>query len=327
MGLARVILGAILFAAVAIPAMASQPPSSSYASALAQFEVGNYRSASQTLTLAMKSSPDNAASEALLSRCLFEMNDWDGAVARAQDAVKLDPSSTQAHVRLGEALGRKAEAARSFSLAVQARRQFEQAVALAPEDVDARRDLMEFYLQAPWILGGSKAKARKQADAIAQIDPVQGSLARARYDETTGNSSAAQAEYRQVLELKPNHVGPYLDVAGAAVASKDISQLTSAVSGAEKVNPTDPRIAYYRGVAHIMEDQRLPQAERDLKSYAAHAPDRHDYPSHASALSWLGTLYERLGKPNLAMIEYEAALQLDPNFPAARKAILRLESK
>lgn len=323
----RVICGVILFAALVVPGLASQTASQPYASALVQFEAGNYRLASETLTLAMKSSPDNAASEALLSRCFFAMNDWDSALLHARDAVNLDPSSTQAHVSLGEALGRKAEAARSFSLAVQARRQFEQAVALTPADVDARRDLMEFYLQAPWILGGSKAKAREQADAIARINPVQGSLARARCDETTGDNSAAQAEYRQVLELRPNHVGPYLDVASAAVASKNASQLTSAVDGAEKVSPADPRVAYYRGVAHIIENQRLPQAEHDLKAYAAHAPDRRDYPSHASALSWLGTLYERLGKPNLAMIEYESALQLDPNFSAARKALLRLESK
>ena len=303
------------------------PPNPYYGQALAEFQAGKFREASEILAGAPQEAPASAASEILLARCYYEMGDWDRAVLHAESAVRLDPSNPEYHLWLGQAYGRKAENQRSFSLALKARHQFEQAVALGPADVDARRDLMEFDLEAPWILGGSKDKARKQVEAIAKLDPVEGTLARAQYDVRTGNASRAGEEYRRVLELKPNRVGPYLEVADAGIARKDVSELGAAVSGAEKVNAADPRIAYYRGVAHILEDQRLPQAERDLKSYVAHAPDRRDYPSHASALSWLGMLYERWGKPNLAMIEYEAALQLDPNFPVAREAIVRLRSK
>ncbi|HEV2499105.1 MAG TPA: tetratricopeptide repeat protein [Terriglobia bacterium] len=318
------LVGAILLL-VPLPSFAAPGPS--YAEALAEFQAGKFHEASATLTGALQKTPANAASEILLARCYYEMGDWDNAILHAESAARLDPSNPESHVWLGQAYGRKAESQRSFALALKARRQFEQAVALGPTDLDARRDLMEFYLEAPWILGGSKDKARKQAAAIATLDPVEGTLARAQYDESTGDASSVQAEYRHVLDLKPDRVGPYLEVADNALARRDAPELNAAVSGAEKVNPTDPRIAYYRGVAHIMEGQRLPQAEHDLKSYAAHAPDRRDYPSHASALSWLGTLYERLGKPNLAMIEYEAALQLDPNFLTARKALVRLQGK
>ncbi|HEV2419631.1 MAG TPA: tetratricopeptide repeat protein [Terriglobia bacterium] len=306
-----------------VPLLSFAAPGPSYAEALAEFQAGKFHEASATL----QKTPANAAAEILLARCYYEMGDWDNAILHAESAARIDPSSPQGHVWLGQAYGRKAENQRSFALALKARRQFEQAVALGPADLDARRDLMEFYLEAPWILGGSKDKARKQAAAIATLNPVEGALARAQYDKLTGDTSSAQAEYQRVLDLKPDRVGPYLETADNALARRDAPELNAAVSGAEKVNPTDPRIAYYRGVAHILEGQRLPQAEHDLKSYAAHAPDRRDYPSHASALSWLGTLYERLGKPNLAMIEYEAALQLDPNFLTARKALVRLQDK
>lgn len=321
-----VLVSALLFAGLCSPKAAAAEPSA-YAQALAQFQAGQYRQASSLLSAALKKTTASAASEILLARCYYEMSDWDGAIQRAQSAVEIEPSNPEAHVWLGQALGREAESRRSFPLAIKARREFEQAVALGPTDVDARRDLMEFYLEAPWILGGSKAKARKQAAAIAAIDPVQGTLARAQYDNRTGDDSSAQAEYRHVLDLKPARVGPYLEVADNAVAHKDVSELNAAVSGAAQVNPSDPRLTYYRGVAQVLEGQRLAQAEHDLKSYVAHAPDRRDYPSHASALSWLGAIYERLGRPNLAMIEYQAALQLDPDFPAARQALLRLKSK
>lgn len=318
------LISAILFL---VPLPSFSAPAPSYVEALAEFQAGEFHEAQATLTGALQKTPANAASEILLARCYYEMGDWDNAILHAESAARLDPSSPESHVWLGQAYGRKAENQRSFPLALKARHQFEQAVALSPTDLDARRDLMEFYLEAPWILGGSKDKARKQAAAIASLDPVEGALARAQYDERTGDTSSAQGEYQHVLDLKPDRVGPYLEVADNAITRKDALELNAAVSGAEKVNPTDPRVAYYRGVAHILEGQRLPQAEHDLKSYAAHAPDRRDYPSHASALSWLGTLYERLGKPNLAMIEYQAALQLDPNFPAARKALIRLKDK
>lgn len=327
-GLLIALASAVLFLGLAAPQGAfAAPELAVYAQALAQFQAGQYRQAADLLNGELKKTPANAASEILLARCYYEMSDWDTAIQHAQSAAQIDPSDAEAHVWLGQALGRKAESRRSFPLALKARREFEQAVALGPSDVDARRDLMEFYLEAPWILGGSKAKARKQVDAISSFDSVQGTLARAQYDSGTGDDLSAQAEYRHVLDLKPAHVGPYLEVADNAVAHKDVSELNAAVSGAAQVNPSDPRLAYYRGVAQVLEGQRPAQAEHELKSYVAHAPDRHDYPSHASALSWLGTLYERLGRPNLAMIEYQSALQLDPDFPAARQAILRLKSK
>lgn len=325
-GLLIALAGVVLLLGLPAPrAAAAVPPA--YAQALAEFQAGKYRQASDLLNGALKKAPANAASEILLARCYYEMGDWDSAIQHAQSAAQIESSNPEAHVWLGQALGRKAESQRSFPLALKARREFEQAVALGPTDVDARRDLMEFYLDAPWILGGSKAKARKQVDAISSFNPVQGTLARAQYDSRTGDDSSAQVEYRRVLDLKPDRVGPYLEVADNAVAHKDATELKAAVSGASKVNPSDPRLTYYRGVAQVLEGQRLAQAEHDLRSYVAHAPDRHDYPSHASALNWLGTLYERLGRPNLAMIEYQAALQLDPDFPAARQALLRLQSK
>lgn len=47
----------------------------------------------------------------------------------------------------------------------------------------------------------------------------------------------------------------------------------------------------------------------------------------ASALGWLGQLYERWGNAHLAMIEYQAALELDPAMPQVREALERLKNK
>jgi tetratricopeptide (TPR) repeat protein len=56
---------------------------------------------------------------------------------------------------------------------------FLKAVELSPKHFDMRRDLIQFYLQAPGIAGGSVRKARDQAAEFAALDPARGTLLRA----------------------------------------------------------------------------------------------------------------------------------------------------
>lgn len=53
------------------------------------------------------------------------------------------------------------------------------AVELDPRFFDARRDLNQFYLQAPGLAGGSVRKAFANADDLAKLHPAQGALLRA----------------------------------------------------------------------------------------------------------------------------------------------------
>jgi hypothetical protein len=54
----------------------------------------------------------------------------------------------------------------------------ERAIALDPENLDARGTLMQFLLQAPGIVGGSRDGARAQAREIERRDRSRGLLAR-----------------------------------------------------------------------------------------------------------------------------------------------------
>ncbi len=286
------ILACAIAASLSLVAVAA-PPTAPYQQALHDFQSGEYQNASATLEA---TSQHNVGSELLLARCYEELGDWNLAVSHAEAAIHLDRSNSDAHLLLGEAFGRKAESERSLTLAVKARRQFERAVALAPANIDARRDLLQYYLDAPWVLGGGKDKARDEARAIASLSPVQGALASARVDEQSGSTEEARQEYGRVLALKPRDVGPCLESADFYVKTRDITGLNEAIRGAETINAGDVRLAYYRGVARVLEGQRLGQAEHDLKSYVSDTPNRRDYPSRASALSWLGRLYERPGE-------------------------------
>src|SRR5262249_50068282 len=149
----------------------------------------------------------------LRSRCYLEQKDYLNAIADAQRAVSGRPDDSEYQRWLGRAYGAAAEQARSFSLARKVRLAFEQAVQLNPANLAARRDLLEFYLEAPWILGGSSGKALKQVEAIAGVDAVAGHLARAAYCLHEKRLDEAVAAYESMLNLRPSRIDPYLEAA------------------------------------------------------------------------------------------------------------------
>lgn len=290
-----------------------------------QFDAGHYSAAIGTLQSVLKQSPQNPLVYYWLGRCYYELRDYDRAIAQLESAAKFDPASSAAHDWLGRAFGGKAEREHSFFTARKVKHEFEEAIRLDPRNIQARRDLMEYEIEAPWIVGGNKDSAKEHVDAIAAVDPVEGHLARADYWRELKKPESAETEYRWILAAKPNRLEPYLEVAGFYERQKNPSALDAAVDAGMKVNASDPRLAYFRGVARVMAGNELPQAEQYLKSYLASSPERSDWPSHAAAREWLGKLYESEGKLLEAAEQYRAALQSDPRRKEAKERLEHLE--
>ncbi|HXX17813.1 MAG TPA: tetratricopeptide repeat protein [Candidatus Acidoferrum sp.] len=300
--------------------------SSDIQTAQRQFNAGNYAAAISTLQSAASQNSATAEAYYWLGRSYYEIADYDSAVAQAEKSVSLDAKNSLYHQWLGRIYGGKADRDRSFSLAKKVKKEFQQAVSLNPSNLEARRDLEEYCLDAPWIVGGSKDEALEQVNAIAAIDPVQGHLARALYDrEALKKLDDAENELRQVLAAKPKTVEPYFEVANFFQSQNKPSDMASAIQAASQAAPSDARLAYYRGVVGVLSNADLSSAERDLKSYLASTPDRSDWPSHAAAREWLGRLYESQGKRAEAAEQYRAALQLDPKRKEARARLAILE--
>lgn len=121
-------------------------------------------------------------------QALFHQWKIDAAIAEFKAAVAAQPDSSIAHLWLGRALGRKIQKAgplQAVLMVGDVRREFERAVALDPNNVEARSDLLEFYLGAPRTFGGGIDKAEAQAEAIAKLDPAMGRHARALIEEKT----------------------------------------------------------------------------------------------------------------------------------------------
>lgn len=321
-------LGTILLSAAA--PVAAKPAGDTGAllqSAQHQFNSGNYGNAISTLLSAVSQNPSSAEAFYWLGRSYYEVHDYDSAVTQAEKSVSLAPKNSLYHEWLGRIYGGKADRDHSFFTARKVKKEFETAVNLNPSNLEARRDLEEYCLDAPGIVGGSKDEARQQADAIAAADPVAGYLARAVFDKAEKNMAEVEKDLQQVLATKVNRIDPYIEVADNYESQGKAAEMQSAIQAATQVNSKDPRLAYYNGVDRVLSGSDAGTAEMDLKSYLASTPDRSDWPSHAAAREWLGRLYEAQGKRADAAEQYRASLRLQPGRKEVQARLSKLEKE
>jgi tetratricopeptide (TPR) repeat protein len=120
---------------------------------------------------------------------MFALGVCIGAHASAQ-------AQAEAHYRHGVELGHAAEKASIFrkaTLAREARMEFETAVRMDPDLIDARMALVEYYLRAPKFLGGGMDKAIAQAHEILRRDAAEGHRAFADiYEHQKKHAEAAK---------------------------------------------------------------------------------------------------------------------------------------
>lgn len=145
----------------------------------------------------------------------LEREDSEKAVEYAEKAIELNDSCSQYYYWLGRAYGLKAQQAAIFGKIPNAKKcknAWIKAVELDPENLDARIGLFNYYLQAPGIAGGGKEKARKEAEEIMNLDPVEGYVALAQIYESEGNYPEAEKEYIQATQVNPENKDPLFNL-------------------------------------------------------------------------------------------------------------------
>ena len=143
------------------------------------FEAGKFKEAKTVFEPAFKANTRDAAAAFYLGRIAMEERKNDRAADYFEAATKLDPKNSTYFLWLGRAYGREAQQAnvlRQPGLAKRTKAAWERAIELDPDNLDARSDLIQYYVQAPGFLGGSTAKALEQAEEIRKRNPLRGYL-------------------------------------------------------------------------------------------------------------------------------------------------------
>lgn len=127
------------------------------------------------------------------------------AVKLGEQCVATHPQQAICHVALGDALGTKAINAGIMSAMGYAgtiRDAFKKAVELDPRNLNARFSLLEYYLQAPGIVGGGKGKAQTLAAQTAALHPEAAKLMLAQIDMMDDQYAKAEAA---LLAIQPGN--------------------------------------------------------------------------------------------------------------------------
>lgn len=269
--------------------------------------------------------PDSAESYNLLCRSYFALGDWDRAVSACQKAVNLEPTNSKYHLWLGRAYGEKADRSNFFSaagLAKKLRSEFERAVALDPNSVDARTDLAEFYLEAPGIVGGGQDKARAQAQVLLKLNPAKAHWVYARIAEKNKDAVTAEQEYRAVLESSHNSADGWLDLAIFYRRARRLDSMEDSVHHVAAARRTRQDVLVDAAETLIRAGRNFPLAAELLRQYLDTGTVEEAPAFKAHYL--LGTLLEKQGDKAAAAQEYRASLALARNFGRAQEALNRV---
>jgi tetratricopeptide (TPR) repeat protein len=330
-------------------------------------DAGHWKQARAILEPRVKANPSDAEAAALLSQVRAQFGDLDGALALAEAAVTLEPKVADYHYRLAEIVGSLAQRAsvfKQFGLARRFRQEAEAAIALDATHIEARVDMLEYYIQAPGIVGGDRKKADAMAEEIARIDPASGYLAKARilietktagdleglfrqaaavaksagvkWEATsrlmnlylapkTSRPDAAEQQARMLLTIDPHRTGGYAGLAIVYATAGRLDDLDAVLADAEKAVPDSFRPFFLAGQVLVTQGKELPRAERYLRRYLTLEPEPGG-PGLAHAHWRVGQALEKEGKRGDAIAELEQATKLKPDLEDAKKDLKRLRA-
>ena len=263
---------------------------------------------------------------ALVGRTYFEEGDFRVATEWFERAIEREPNESQHHRWLGRACAERATTASIFKkpgLASRSRKALEKAIELEPANVEARRDLIVFYLNAPKMMGGSRDRAVEQADEIRRRDAAQGHLAWATIHNNDGDLDEQAKEYRAAIDRFPQLTEAWFGLGYLQQRREDYDGAFTTFAEMQKHFPDEMGAAYQVGRNGALSGGHLIEAEKALLRYLEYTP-RRDEPSLADAHWRLGLVYEHLNRRDSAIGSYEAAVRLDPKHPQARAELKRL---
>jgi tetratricopeptide (TPR) repeat protein len=294
-------------------------------SAPALLAAGRVDDAISMLRGEISASPKDAESYNLLCRAYFALEDWDRGLENCEKAVSLAPNNSGYHLWLGRIYGEKADSSSFFTaagLAKKVRIEFERAVELSPDSVDARTDLAEFYLEAPGIVGGGRDKAVAQAQTLATLDPAKAHWVNGRIAEKRKDMAAAEKDYRAAIASSHGSADAWLNLALFYRHVGRLGDMEEAINNATSAQMNEPVVLMDAAETLIRAGRNFPAAILLLRRYLSSSTVEEAPAFKAHYL--LGTVLEKQGDKQAAAQEYRAALALAKSFSLAREALNRL---
>jgi hypothetical protein len=240
----------------------------------ALIESGHWKRARALVEARIREAPDDPLANYLLSQIRNAFGDRTSPLPLAEKALALDGRSAKFHRQVAEVQGVMAQHANAFQqlfLARRFRKEIDAALALDPRDVQAWRDLIEYYLLAPGIVGGDPRKAMAAAESIGKFDAVEGFLARARVAGFRKQTAEVEASLQKAVGATPPNYRARIALAQFYLDERRLADAEAQAKDAVRLNRT--RVDAYGLLAQILADSACNQLDSLLAQAARDVPD------------------------------------------------------
>ena len=272
--------------------------------------------------------PDDDAAYECLGRISSAMERHKEAVGHYEKAIKINEKVASHHLWLGNSLGELADSTSKIKLPFLARRikgEFERTVQLDPTSVDGRSGLVEFYSQAPGVMGGSKEKAQEQINEIIKLNPMRGHWKQADLHMRDKKIAEAEKEYIAAEQSAPDSSIAAYTLGGFYQGQQRWTDALAVYDRIEKRFPAEWAYRFNMGRIAALSGERMERGEKELRALIASPPADMQKNTLAGAHHRLGMILERQGKKDQARTEYQMAISINPNHEEAKKALAALK--
>jgi tetratricopeptide (TPR) repeat protein len=307
----------------------AQPPQSEIASidrafgldapAYHALQEGRVDDAASMLRSSLSANPADATAHQLLCRVYYAQDQADEAIHQCELAASSPAAgnnqASDNQLWLGRAYGMKARHAgpiTGFTLARKVQSSFARAVELNPSNVAAMNDLGEYYVAAPFIVGGGSDKARGLASRMMPQFPAAAHRLLARLADSDNDLATAESEFRRAVGVQ-GAPEAWIDLAQFYQTHGRADEALAAIKSGLAADHTHGPVVV--DAASILTDaHRAPDlAERCLRDYLASHAKSDAAPTFKVHLQ-LGRLLAARGDSRDANREVEAAAALAPAF-------------
>lgn len=280
-----------------------------------------------TLATAESLTPVAPASTAVQVADLLARSQVEQAYETAVRWHEAEPTSAQAAYWAGNTAGQMAMRSGMFKamgLAKESRKGLELAVKLDPKYVDAQYALMQFHLMAPGMMGGDKDEAAAIAERIAALSPVEGHRAKAQLRASEKDREGFLRGNQDALALAPAHRDALAVMVATLLDKSDFDGAKALIDKAREADPASVPVRYqYVKWAAV--------SGRELEAGLAEIDALIALPRYPERFTLTGAHYRRaqllakLGRKDDAIVAYQAALTVEPEFELASKELEALQ--
>jgi tetratricopeptide (TPR) repeat protein len=257
-------------------------------------------------------------------RQFMDSSKFDDAVKSFEKAIKLNDKHSDAHLWLARALGSVAQNAnvlRQPFLGKRAKSEFDKAAELDPNSVGAHEGLMQFYLRAPGVIGGSVAKAKEEAAIIGKINPYRGHFAAANIAGNQKDTPGIEKAWRDAATQFPDSLGGAVNYANFLMNNGRGEEAFAPLEKYLAKYPDNISAQFWIARAAAASGKQLDRGEQILRQLLAIPADKTPRIANEQLHFRLGDIQLKRGDKAKAKSEYEAALKINPRFEAAKKAL------